>query len=98
MPYTLVFKLGLIFQYWESRITAIWVTMVKSIRVQGRRASAAICFLMASLSLTGMVPTPVFAADKVELSIDLSKTGAKIDRNLFGQFAEHLGHGVMRAF
>ena len=26
--------------------------------------------------------------------MDASKTGAKIDRNLFGQFAEHLGHGV----
>jgi alpha-N-arabinofuranosidase len=34
------------------------------------------------------------AADGVQLSIDASKTGAKIDRNLFGQFAEHLGHGV----
>ena len=28
------------------------------------------------------------------LSIDASKAGAKIDRNIFGQFAEHLGHGV----
>lgn len=34
------------------------------------------------------------AAQKVELSLDASKTGAKIDRNLFGQFAEHLGHGI----
>ena len=34
------------------------------------------------------------AADKVALSVDLSKTGAKIDRNIFGQFAEHLGHGI----
>ena len=33
-------------------------------------------------------------AQKVELSVDASKTGAKIDRNIFGQFAEHLGHGV----
>ena len=33
-------------------------------------------------------------AQKVELSIDVSKPGAKIDRNLFGQFAEHLGHGI----
>jgi alpha-N-arabinofuranosidase len=30
----------------------------------------------------------------VRLSIDASKTGAKIDRNLFGQFAEQLGYGV----
>lgn len=34
------------------------------------------------------------AADKVKLSVDASKTGSKIDRNIFGQFAEHLGHGI----
>jgi alpha-N-arabinofuranosidase len=34
------------------------------------------------------------ATDKVSLTVDVSKPGAKIDRNLFGQFAEHLGHGV----
>ncbi|HKV38608.1 MAG TPA: alpha-L-arabinofuranosidase C-terminal domain-containing protein [Blastocatellia bacterium] len=34
------------------------------------------------------------AAQKVELAIDASKPGAKIDRNIFGQFAEHLGHGI----
>jgi alpha-N-arabinofuranosidase len=40
------------------------------------------------------VAAPRAAAQKVELSIDASKPGAKIDRNLFGQFAEHLGHGI----
>ncbi len=34
------------------------------------------------------------AAETVHLSIDASKTGARIDRNLFGQFAENLGHGL----
>src|SRR5215469_14623191 len=34
------------------------------------------------------------AAAQTKLSVDVSKTGAKIDRNIFGQFAEHLGHGV----
>jgi alpha-N-arabinofuranosidase len=34
------------------------------------------------------------AAQKVELSVDTSHPGAKIDRNIFGQFAEHLGHGI----
>ncbi len=47
---------------------------------------------LAFLGLTLSVPLP--AAQTVELSIDASKTGAKIDRNLFGQFAEHLGHGI----
>ena len=32
--------------------------------------------------------------DTIKLTIDASKPGAKIDRNLFGQFAEHLGKGV----
>jgi alpha-L-arabinofuranosidase len=40
------------------------------------------------------ITAPMTAAQKVELSIDLSKTGAKIDRNVFGQFVEHLGHEV----
>ncbi len=33
---------------------------------------------------------------KVRLSIDVSKPGPKIDRNIFGQFAEHLGQGVYK--
>lgn len=46
------------------------------------------CFLIA------LALAPLVAAQKVELSIDASKTGDKIDRNIFGQFAEHLGHGI----
>jgi alpha-N-arabinofuranosidase len=37
---------------------------------------------------------PVWAQEKVQLSVDASKPGPKIDRNIFGQFAEHLGYGV----
>ncbi len=44
--------------------------------------------------LTVALVSSALGADKVELSIDLSKAGAKIDRNIFGQFAEHLGHGI----
>jgi alpha-N-arabinofuranosidase len=36
----------------------------------------------------------VLAQNKVQLSVDTSKPGAKIDRHVFGQFAEHLGYGV----
>jgi alpha-N-arabinofuranosidase len=32
--------------------------------------------------------------DVVQLTIDAAKPGPKIDRNLFGQFAEHLGRGI----
>lgn len=41
-----------------------------------------------------MLAAPLLFAQQVELSVDVSRAGAKIDRNLFGQFAEHLGHGV----
>jgi alpha-N-arabinofuranosidase len=34
------------------------------------------------------------AAENAHLSVDASKPGARIDRNLFGQFAENLGHGL----
>jgi alpha-N-arabinofuranosidase len=34
------------------------------------------------------------AADTVALSVDAAQSGARIDRNVFGQFAEHLGTGV----
>lgn len=53
------------------------------------RALLVICTL-----ITLAITTPFVAAQKVELSVDASQPGAKIDRNLFGQFAEHLGHGV----
>ena len=41
-----------------------------------------------------VLAAPAMAADKAQLSIDASKGGAKIDRNIFGQFAEHLGSGI----
>ena len=47
-------------------------------------------FGLTALAFTG----PGMAAEKVHLSVDASKPGAKIDRNIFGQFAEHLGHGI----
>ena len=50
--------------------------------------------LLAVLSLALTANAPLAAAQKIELSVDVSKTGAKIDRNIFGQFAEHLGHGI----
>jgi alpha-N-arabinofuranosidase len=51
--------------------------------------------LLLCLALIGVGITPPLAvAQKVELSVDASKTGAKIDRHIFGQFAEHLGSGV----
>ena len=51
-------------------------------------------FLVVVTLIVLAIAAPRMAAQKVELSIDESKPGAKIDRNLFGQFAEHLGHGI----
>lgn len=47
------------------------------------------------LALVFAVATaPLTFAQRVQLSVDVSKPGPKIDRNIFGQFAEHLGKGV----
>ena len=51
--------------------------------------------VLATIALLAVVLTSTFAtAQRVGLSIDASKEGAKINRNIFGQFAEHLGHGI----
>lgn len=50
--------------------------------------------LSSSLVIAAVVAAPGLAAEKIHFSVDASKTGPKIDRNIFGQFAEHLGHGV----
>jgi len=51
-------------------------------------------FFIGFTLISAALAAPAQAADKVQLSIDASKTGARIDRNIFGQFAEHLGHGI----
>ena len=50
--------------------------------------------LVALVLIVMAIMSPTMAAQKIELSIDASQAGAKIDRNIFGQFAEHLGHGI----
>ncbi len=47
-----------------------------------------------SIAVICLVFVTFATAQKVELTVDASKSGAKIDRNIFGQFAEHLGYGV----
>jgi alpha-L-arabinofuranosidase len=63
--------------------------------VLAHTGSSVIRALLCGLILMAMGATLPFAdAQKLEMSVDVSKDGAKIDRNIFGQFAEHLGHGV----
>ena len=53
------------------------------------------CRLLLGVGLvSAILPLQVMAAENVHLYIDASKAGARIDRNLFGQFAENLGHGL----
>src|SRR5689334_2131882 len=41
------------------------------------------------------IPLAAVAADDViPVAVDATKPGAKIDRQIFGQFAEHLGRGI----
>jgi hypothetical protein len=101
-------KPGLIMRCCGSLTSAICVSRVSPIdcsffcrrfvlplRVVVRRAPLAMCPLFVSFALIGMgLAAPAIVAQKVELSVDVSNVGAKIDRNIFGQFAEHLGHGV----
>ena len=44
--------------------------------------------------LAMVLSLPTLAADRIHLSIDASTPGPKIDRNIFGQFAENLGHDL----
>ncbi|HVN19943.1 MAG TPA: alpha-L-arabinofuranosidase C-terminal domain-containing protein, partial [Dongiaceae bacterium] len=41
-----------------------------------------------------VIAAPAASAQTIQLSVDPAKAGPKINRNLFGQFAEHLGYGI----
>jgi alpha-L-arabinofuranosidase len=59
--------------------------------------SAALLGVLSFLIVFAWVVAPPANAQtgkSIEMSVDLSKTGATINRNIFGQFAEHLGHGI----
>ena len=54
--------------------------------------------LMFAASLLALSASPAFAQSAanpaVTIAVDARTTGPRIDRNLFGQFAEHLGTGI----
>src|ERR1035437_4435447 len=72
----------------------IRLSSLKSICPHGRASLVARSLLVGFTLIFLAITAPMMLAQKVELSVEVSKTGAKIDRNIFGQFAEHLGHGV----
>ena len=50
--------------------------------------------LVLAAVLLAAAARPLAAGDAVTLSVDPSRPGPKIDRQIFGQFAEHLGTGI----
>jgi alpha-N-arabinofuranosidase len=61
----------------------------------GKAAALSVRSLFVALVVIAMsITAPSVTAQKIAMSVDVSKAGPKIDRNLFGQFAEHLGHGI----
>ena len=60
----------------------------------GRVSRLGRCTLGFALIAAAPIPSTGAVETGVSLSVDASKAGAKIDRNIFGQFAEHLGNGV----
>ena len=67
------------------------VTRVRSTAVRRGRVGLAHVALVA-FALVALVPAR--AAGQIAVTVDASKTGPKIDRQIFGQFAEHLGKGI----
>ncbi len=61
-----------------------------SCRTVTRLQRSLLIFALITIALSASA----IAADKIAMSVDASKAGPKIDRNIFGQFAEHLGHGI----
>src|SRR5262252_7579625 len=66
-----------------------------SIKDAGRRQVSTFGHRLIGVALVVVSVTAVaLLAQKTEISVDSSRPGPTIDRNLFGQFAEHLGHGI----
>ncbi|NHZ82180.1 alpha-N-arabinofuranosidase [Massilia sp. CCM 8695] len=49
---------------------------------------------IAAISLVTISTWPAFAANQVSVTIDAGKPGPVINKNVYGQFAEHLGTGI----
>ena len=108
MAFVLASKLEQTINGWRRKVSVIRANKVSSAEGSFFRRCCAFPLVVATRGLSRFVGplllslaivSPILAppardTGKVELSVDASKAGAKIDRNIFGQFAEHLGHGV----
>jgi len=69
--------------------------MIPAFRSASRTATCvALLFPFIGTGATAEGQAAGASGEAVQLSVDASRSGSKIDRNVFGQFAEHLGHGV----
>jgi alpha-N-arabinofuranosidase len=64
------------------------------VRGSGRGWSTRAVSALAALACAFVLAVPTHASAQIEVTVDASKPGARIDRNIFGQFAEHLGTGI----
>ena len=53
-----------------------------------------IVLVLAGVAMTVASDSQTVMGQRIEIIVDASRGSAKIDRNIFGQFAEHLGHGI----
>ena len=60
-------------------------TLARRVRPVSRRSGVVLGFAL----IAAVSTPPTTAAEGIALSVDASRGGAKIDRNLFGQFAKH---------
>src|SRR5215204_2456253 len=82
-------------RFFAAREVPLQYRRLLSIHRSGRKDLLIMRALFLCLALMfAWLAAPAASAQKVSLSVDASKTGAKIDRHIFGQFAEHLGSGV----
>lgn len=63
-------------------------------RVSHRAAMVATTLMFASLPWQAFAQTSSGGPVKADLTIRADKPGARIDRDIYGQFAEHLGSGI----
>ena len=62
-------------------------------RIDFRAGFSALLLSSAAVCVFG-APAPQAASTRATLTIHADQPGAKIDRHIYGQFAEHLGHGI----
>ena len=51
-------------------------------------------FILGGLLAAGLCGPSLAQQAAVQVTVDTSRPGAPIDRRIYGQFAEHLGHGI----